>query len=56
MKYDRPSDPSVTRIKKLMPPLRNIAITGEGMVITRDNFIDYDWADYIAPQSYHLYK
>ena len=47
MKYDRPSDPSVTRIKKLMPPLRNIAITGEGVVITRDNFSDYDWSTYI---------
>jgi hypothetical protein len=34
MKYDRPSDPSVTRIQKLMPPLRNIAITGDGIVIT----------------------
>jgi hypothetical protein len=47
MKYDRPSDPSVTRIQKLMPPLRNIAITGEGIVITRENFSDYDWSMYM---------
>jgi hypothetical protein len=47
MKYDRPSDPSVTRIQKLMPPLRNIAITSEGIVITRENFSDYDWSMYM---------
>tara|TARA_B100000287_G_scaffold160170_1_gene151078 strand:- start:5362 stop:6498 length:1137 start_codon:yes stop_codon:yes gene_type:complete len=47
MKFDKSSDPSVTHIKKLMPESRNIAITGEGVVITRDNFSDYDWSEYI---------
>ena len=44
------------KTRKKSPPTRLIAVTGKGEVITRDNFIDYDWADYIAPQSYHLYK
>lgn len=33
--------------KKPRPPLRNIAITSEGDVITRDNFLDRDWSEYI---------
>ena len=37
-------------VKKHMPPPRNIAVTDEGVVITRDNFLDYDWLDYITAQ------
>ena len=35
-------------IKKNKLPFRNIAFTGDGNVITRENFNDYDWLSYIA--------
>ena len=35
-------------IKKNNLPFRNIAFTGDGNVITRENFNDYDWLSYIA--------
>ena len=35
-------------IKKTNLNLKNLAITGDGDVITRKNFNDYDWTPYIA--------
>lgn len=47
LRFQKSSDPAVTYVKKPIPPPRNIAVTGEGVVITKDNFLDYDWSDYI---------
>lgn len=51
MKFERQLNPSANYVHRPQPPLRNIAITSEGLVITRDNFLDHDWLDYINTQN-----
>ena len=51
LRFQKPSTGSFTSfVRKHMPPPRNIAVTDEGVVITRDNFLDYDWLEYINVQ------
>ena len=47
MRFEKSLDPSMTYAKKSMSLLRNIAVTGKGEVITRDNFLDRDWSEYL---------
>jgi len=47
LKWKKVSEGEST-IKKTNLNLKNLAITGDGDVITRKNFNDYDWTPYIA--------
>ena len=47
MRYRESLDSSGIRKKKSMSPPRNIAVTNKGEVITRDNFLDHDWSEYM---------
>ena len=44
--YIQPKEASGVRLKQT-GPLRNIAVTGEGVVITHENFDEFDWSEYI---------
>ena len=48
IRYVQPEDPSKhEHVERKSRTGRNIAVTGDGDVITRVNFSDYDWSEYI---------